>query len=239
MAITLDGIGRTRLDRGIGCFPACPVPEITGEGPAVRESVPVEVDERCSSSIGRNSDSSWLDGESSPEVESRLKGSLETMDVLEESLPFRQGTLKFYCGKSKSFTSLADAASSASSAKNHTKPENAHTRKRKNILDFTDVWGKLDNYSPHNMGGGTPKKPTNSSRSTTSQNPSASSSGSNDSDDIELCQLLGSCHPTGELTATPGDTPPLSSPSPTNLPFSMRSFPVTDLQAIARSSPLS
>ncbi|KAM0952517.1 hypothetical protein DsansV1_C02g0013871 [Dioscorea sansibarensis] len=232
MSIVLGEIGRARLAGLIGCFPACTALEITGASPDLTGFVPVEVDEHCSSLIGRNSVCSESDREGSPEVESRLKGPLETMDALEEALPFRQGISRFGCGISKSLTDLADLVPLASSAKNCTKLANACTRKRKNIFLFTDMLGDVGNSNLlRNMGGGTPKKATNSSRSMALVNHSASSSGSNSSNSEgkqEPCQLLIPCHPTGSLTASPGtDTSPLS-PSPKTLTLSTKSFSRTN-----------
>ena len=48
-----------------------------------------EVEQSCSSSVGKNSDCSDSDGGDSPEVQSRMKGPLETMDSLEDSLPIK------------------------------------------------------------------------------------------------------------------------------------------------------
>ncbi|KAJ4980849.1 hypothetical protein NE237_031686 [Protea cynaroides] len=89
------------------------------------------------SSIGKNSDSSPVDGEDSgeKEVQSAYKGmALDTMDTLEETLPVRRGISRFYNGKSKSFTILADAASS--NIRDLMKPAmtQPYNRKRKNLL---------------------------------------------------------------------------------------------------------
>ncbi|KAF8388725.1 hypothetical protein HHK36_025405 [Tetracentron sinense] len=123
----------------------------------------------CSSSIGRNSDSSERssDGEDSgeTEVQSSFKGPLDTMDLLEEVLPIRRGISKFYRGKSRSFASLA-VASSSSSIRDLAKPENAYTRKRKNLLACSNIWDKSRNSPLRSNGGGIMKKPANSSRST-------------------------------------------------------------------------
>ncbi|XP_039145185.1 uncharacterized protein LOC120282437 [Dioscorea cayenensis subsp. rotundata] len=126
MSIVLGEIGGTRLVGVIGCFLACTAPEITGASPEVKGCLPVEVDEHCISSIGSNSveASSSIgsntsnsvdlesDGEGSQEAESRLKGPLETMDALEEALPFRQGISRFLSGKSKKPTNSNHSTSS-------------------------------------------------------------------------------------------------------------------------------
>ncbi|XP_022751776.1 nuclear transcription factor Y subunit alpha-like [Durio zibethinus] len=115
-----------------------------------------------SSSIGRNSDD--VSGRSSDvrdfeenEVQSAYKGGLDMMDSLQQFLPMRRGISSFYNGKSKSFTSLADA-SSASSIREIAKPENAYTRRRRNLLAINHVWDKNRNKRPI--------KPISSSKST-------------------------------------------------------------------------
>ncbi|XP_022754711.1 uncharacterized protein LOC111303007 [Durio zibethinus] len=112
-----------------------------------------------SSSIGGNSDdASRRSSEGGDcdenEVQSPYKGGLDTMDSLQQVLPMRRGISNFYNGKSKSFTSLADA-SSTSSIKDIAKPENAYTTRRRNLLAINHVWDKNRN-----------KRPISSSRST-------------------------------------------------------------------------
>ncbi|KAK9102435.1 hypothetical protein Sjap_019689 [Stephania japonica] len=92
----------------------------------------------CSSSIGRDSDlkENDKDDDEGDEVQSSFRsGPLDSMDALEESLPIRRGISDFYGGKSKSFTSLQDA-SNCYSAKEIAKPDNAYTRKRKNLMNY-------------------------------------------------------------------------------------------------------
>lgn len=72
-----------------------------------------------------------------------------------------RGISKFYDGKSKSFTSLADAGSTPS-VKDIAKPENAYTRRRRNLM-----WEKSRNYPLRSNNGGISKRTTiSSSRST-------------------------------------------------------------------------
>ncbi|XVE70832.1 hypothetical protein DITRI_Ditri10aG0101900 [Diplodiscus trichospermus] len=122
------------------------------------ESTPVKEDDwrsssspTTSSSIGRNSDD--VSGRSSDggdcdenEVQSSYKGGLDMMDSLQQVLPMRRGISSFYNGKSKSFTSLADASST--SIKEIAKPENAYTRRRRNLLAINHVWDKNRNKRP-------------------------------------------------------------------------------------------
>ncbi|KAF5201992.1 hybrid signal transduction histidine kinase M-like protein [Thalictrum thalictroides] len=143
-------------------------------------------DDCCSSSsIGRNSDSgrSNSDGDDDDgEVQSSYKGPLDTLDALQEVLPIKRGISKFYSGKSKSFTSLADATSS--SIKEIAKPENAYTRKRKNLLATSILLEKNRNNPLRQSVGGISKRrtfnlagtPTSSSESITSENSNTSSS---------------------------------------------------------------
>ncbi|KAL2489586.1 uncharacterized protein Fot_42878 [Forsythia ovata] len=122
-----------------------------------------------SSSIGKNSDISEksLDNfDENEEVQSSYKGPLDAMDALEEVLPIRRGISRFYNGKSKSFASLADASSA--SIKNLSKPENAYTRKRRNLLASSiAIWDVKHRSSLlRSNGGGISKRVTNSSRTT-------------------------------------------------------------------------
>ncbi|MBA0774058.1 hypothetical protein Gotri_009298 [Gossypium trilobum] len=102
-----------------------------------------------SSSIGRNSDDSGEspsdeDDSPEPEVQSQLKGPLDTMDALQEILPLRKG-------KSKSFTSLADAAA-VSSVKDFARPEDPYIRKRKNLLARSSSLDQKPNNPLGNIG---------------------------------------------------------------------------------------
>ncbi|XP_019173366.1 PREDICTED: uncharacterized protein LOC109168952 isoform X2 [Ipomoea nil] len=118
-----------------------------------------------SSSIGKNSDESAVGGDADDdgaEVQSSAEdGALGNSEDLEETLPLKRGLSKFYIGKSKSFTRLSDV-SSYSSIKDIVKPENAYTRKRKNVLAFNNCFGINSSYQ-HSCG--IYKKPTNSTSS--------------------------------------------------------------------------
>lgn len=105
------------------------------------------------SSIGKNSDASSGCGGEEEEVQSESKGgALNCFDALEEVLPVKKSISRYYCGKSKSFTSLSDAAS-CSSIKEITKPENDYTRKRKNLLPFNNFLDRNQNMSRSNNDG--------------------------------------------------------------------------------------
>ncbi|XVE70713.1 hypothetical protein DITRI_Ditri10aG0092700 [Diplodiscus trichospermus] len=190
----------------------------------------------CSpSSIGRNSDvsgESSSDGEDSTEaaVQSELKGPLDTMDALEEVLPMRRGISKFYNGKSKSFTSLADAAA-ASSIKDFAKPGNPYNRKRKNLLAHGSLLGKNRNNPLRNSGSEVSRRLVNSN-----QSPVALGTGTGSSDYSSISPSPSSClpplHPQCEKSTT------IRSSSPTtrsNTPC--RSFSLSDLQFVASATP--
>jgi len=76
----------------------------------------------------------------------------------------RRGISKFYDGKSKSFMSLANAVSSPS-AKDIAKPENAYTRRRRNLMALNHVWEKNRNFLLRSNNGGISKKTMSSNRS--------------------------------------------------------------------------
>ncbi|CAK9317583.1 unnamed protein product [Citrullus colocynthis] len=189
-----------------------------------------------SSSIGRNSDQSARssDGEDSgenDEVQSSYKGPLDMMDSLEEVLPVRKGISKFYSGKSKSFTSLADA-SSVNSMKEIAKPENAYSKKRRNVMAYNLVWEKNRSFPLKNNGGGISKRPISSSRSSLALAVAMSSSESNSSEDSN----------SSSYSSSPPRRPPLhpqSRPSNSNYASMMppqrtfstwRSYSLADLQ---------
>ncbi|CAL9129941.1 unnamed protein product [Musa textilis] len=245
MSLALEkrgGIGRSGLLRRPACFPIYEVPEA-----AARLAVAgVGGEGSCSSSsVGRNSDlsagGSGSDG-GEAEVQSRLKGPLETMDALEDSLPLRRGISNFYAGKSKSFTSLVDATSS-SSCKDLAKSENAYTRKRKNLLAFSVLSDKSSKLG--NMEGRISKRPANSSRSKLSPilNSTSSSSNSFSSEEDNVpAHLLPPPRHQGKYsggatsaTAVSLSATPFSSSLP-DISFSTRSFSLTDLHGILRSS---
>lgn len=145
----------------------------------------------------------------------------------------RQGISKFYCGKSKSFTSLGDAIPS-SSAMDLSKPENSYSRKRKNLLGF-NMWGKPSNRSQRSNGDiAVSKRPANSSRTTQGLGPSTSSSSESNS------------YSNG--SREPQQPPPvnlhnkaiawISSFAPTQwLSCPTRSFSLADLEGTVSSSP--
>lgn len=141
----------------------------------------------------------------------------------------RRGISKFYCGKSKSFTTLADISSS-SSAKDLAKPENAYTRKRKNLLAFSINWDRR-HYSPLRgaaapPGGSVPKRPANSRRSSAAGSDGGSSS-----------SVGRECDPPRVRPPLPPNNGNVSPPQRCH--FSMRSFSLMDLQGATVSGPSS
>ncbi|XP_076943462.1 protein OXIDATIVE STRESS 3 LIKE 2-like [Bidens hawaiensis] len=96
-----------------------------------------EEDDECnsssSSSIGDDSDAN---ADLEDDAESQNDNIFDdAIQALEQALPIRRGISTFYNGKSKSFTCLADVWPTFS-VQDIAKPENAYTRKRKNLGAF-------------------------------------------------------------------------------------------------------
>nr|ACG28615.1 MTD1 [Zea mays]ACG43272.1 MTD1 [Zea mays] len=92
------------------------------------------------SSIGENSSSEAGGDDGDEEVESKLKedDALDCLDALEDSLPVKKGLSSFYSGKSRSFTSLAEATSTvAAAAKELAKPENPFNKRRRILANWS------------------------------------------------------------------------------------------------------
>ncbi|XP_060675095.1 protein OXIDATIVE STRESS 3 LIKE 1 isoform X3 [Ziziphus jujuba] len=151
-------------------------------------------------------------------------------------LIYKRGISKFYGGKSKSFTSLADA-SSVSSIKDLAKPENPYNKKRKNLLARTNPLEKSRNCPLKNNGGGILKKLANSNRNSNLLGDTLSSSGCNNNhDDSNLfstspSSCLPPLHP--HIKRSPGN----GSSSPPQRQSPWRSFSLSDLQCVAASTP--
>ncbi|KAG9135601.1 hypothetical protein Leryth_002339 [Lithospermum erythrorhizon] len=202
-----------------------------------------EVDQLSSSSassIGMNSDESSLSdsgagggggdsGGEEEEVESEYKGGvLDSLEALEEVLPIKRGISNFYSGKSKSFTSLSEATS-CSSIKDIVKPENALTRKRKNLLGHYIFWNKNNHTCLRTSSGGISKRTINSRSSAAlaalchSENINSQSSNFNSSS------------PVLALPPLPPKSRTLSNkeffPRPQKF-TSLRSFSLSDLQCV-------
>ncbi|PSS02025.1 Histone like [Actinidia chinensis var. chinensis] len=200
------------------------------------------VESSSSSSVGRNSDLSGGesngDGDSGEgEIQSSYKAPLDNLDALEEVLPMKRSISKFYCGKSKSFTSLADAVS-CSSVKEIVKPENAYTRKRKILLAHSTFWDKNRNYPPRSNSGSLSKRPANS-RSTLALVAILSSCESNTNSENHNSNLSPPTlcrpplYPHGRRSP---NNQSLSSASQRTL-SSWRSFSLSDLQCATATAP--
>ncbi|KAJ6957440.1 hypothetical protein NC653_039403 [Populus alba x Populus x berolinensis] len=240
MSIAVDST--CNIDMDSTGFPrgrlGCVVTSSVFESPVGRRE---EMAEECSpsslttsskSSIGKDSDLSGggEDGLDENEVQSAYKGALDSMEGLEEVLPIRRGISKFYDGKSKSFTILSDASSSPS-IKDIAKPENAFTRKRRNLLAFNHFWEKNRGF-PHRNG--ISKRPISSSKSTlalavamsSSESISSASEDSNSTSASKSPPHLPPLHPRSR--ASHNNLASLPSPRQSFSPW--RSFSLADLQ---------
>ncbi|XP_060675096.1 protein OXIDATIVE STRESS 3 LIKE 1 isoform X4 [Ziziphus jujuba] len=177
----------------------------------------------------------------STSLESLLQEKRTTRSLVDEEnsrvrICSQRGISKFYGGKSKSFTSLADA-SSVSSIKDLAKPENPYNKKRKNLLARTNPLEKSRNCPLKNNGGGILKKLANSNRNSNLLGDTLSSSGCNNNhDDSNLfstspSSCLPPLHP--HIKRSPGN----GSSSPPQRQSPWRSFSLSDLQCVAASTP--
>ncbi|KAI3913480.1 hypothetical protein MKW98_003959, partial [Papaver atlanticum] len=160
-----------------------------------------------------------------------------------------KGISKFYCGKSKSFTSLRDATSS-SSIKEIAKPENVYSKKRKNLLACSIILGdKNKNFPLRGNGGGISKRSITTSRSSlalaVAMNKTNSSESNctseNSSSPPPLPRYRPPLHPNAKQVFNRDDieSPLNSSPSSPQKGFSntsWRSFSLADLQYAAANS---
>eukprot|EP00249_Psilotum_nudum_P011310 c23096_g1_i1 orf=540-1595(+) len=96
-----------------------------------------------------------------PDTQNTFEGPLDCMSSLDFSLPARKGLSRFFSGKSRSFTSLADVVS----VRDLAKPENPYSRKRKNAASYS---GSLDRprLYPLRNGAGVSKKHVHNNKST-------------------------------------------------------------------------
>ncbi|KAF2285062.1 hypothetical protein GH714_037675 [Hevea brasiliensis] len=236
---------------GIACVATPAIFESQAERRAVdKKEEAAEVNE-CStsassttSSIGKNSDLSGRDSsdgencEEENEVQSAYKGTLKSMDALEEALPMRRGISVFYNGKSKSFTSLAEASYSPC-IKDIAKPDNAYSRRRRNLLALSHVLDKNRCFPHRSNGGGISKRPISSSRSTlalavamSNSESTGSTSEDSTSSSNSKSQHLPPLHPRS--MASYNNLASLPSPQQKFSPW--RSFSVADLQQCASNT---
>ncbi|KAI5674268.1 hypothetical protein M9H77_14632 [Catharanthus roseus] len=212
----------------------------------VAEEVRVGDSSSSTSSIGRNSDTESSaerssDGGVNEEVQSKFKGgggALDNLEALEEVLPMKRSISSFYSGKSKSFTSLADAAS-CSSIKDIVKPENAYTRKRKNLLAYSNFWDKNHITIRRSSSGAISKRHSNS-RSTLTLAATMGCAESNNSDSSNSnSPPRGICLPPlpPQVRRSPNNDSISSPPEQMFSPW--RSFSLSDLQGAAASPNIS
>uniref|UniRef100_A0A0A9AV87 Uncharacterized protein n=1 Tax=Arundo donax TaxID=35708 RepID=A0A0A9AV87_ARUDO len=211
-------------------------------------SPPASVGRGGSTSVGRDSDSpaaaaQWeWDGEEveggDGEVQSSYKGSpFDTMDALQEALPFRKGVCKFYNGKSGSFGKLPDAVIPSPQQKDIPKLETPSPRKRKGLLPFNFKWGKPQNkevYPEDDV----VDSPTNCRRMTilpAATSSSGSNSGSDDEDNRSQKPSPHRPHRRPNNAMGVFASPP--APRPQLFPAHMRSQSV-DLQDVTDSTAL-
>lgn len=138
---------------------------------------------------------------------------------------------------------LTEAPSSSTSAKDLAKPENAYTRKRKNLLAFSIMCNKPQYEESMGTEGSVAKRAASSSRSTFSplarSSSGMSSSYSSEEEHEPNPRQLPPRHPNGRASATTTTTtfasPIASSPSETPS-FPSRSFSLNDLRGVVSSS---
>ncbi|CAO2202126.1 unnamed protein product [Urochloa humidicola] len=197
-----------------------------------------------SSSIGRDSDECAPPGkeeEGEGEVQSAFMGGaaggggLAGLEALEEALPIRRSISKFYNGKSKSFACLKEAITSSGSAKDITKADNAHSRKRKNLLAYSIMYGNPHQAAAAQVYETTPPKRLASLSRNSLVTLASSSSRSSSSISIEENELVEQLHsplPHDDFISTPrsGSCTPNASSAP------MRSLSMMDLHRLHRSS---
>ncbi|KAI3496343.1 hypothetical protein L1887_38701 [Cichorium endivia] len=177
MKLNSEGVG------GVGGCRILPLPppetEITDQGGRIETEriygtvgatkfmriIEEECNSSSSSSIGNNSDDDD-DDDREGDAQSPYRydhqnnnkinnGSLDdAIQALEEALPIRRGISTFYNGKSKSFTCLADVwPSSTPSIQEIAKPDNAYTRKRRNLVASTLLSPKTKNRTAFQLSG--------------------------------------------------------------------------------------
>ncbi|KAJ1268746.1 hypothetical protein BS78_07G158500 [Paspalum vaginatum] len=191
-----------------------------------------------SSSIGRDSDECSPPGkeeEGEGEVQSAYGGGLAGLEALEEALPIRRSISKFYNGKSKSFACLKEAITSSGSAKDITKAENAYSRKRKNLLAYSIMYGNSHETAAAQVyETAPPKRLASLSRNSlvTLASSSSRSSSSISIEENELPEHIHSPHSPDGFIATPGSGSCV--PNASSAP--MRSLSMMDLHRLHRSS---
>ncbi|KAK1434832.1 hypothetical protein QVD17_00586 [Tagetes erecta] len=106
-----------------------------------------------SSSIGEDSDADGEDEDVDSFDRENGHGFDDAIQALEQALPIRRGISAFYNGKSKSFACLSNVWPVTSSLQDIAKPENAYTRKRRNLGAFklSDINTRRISKKPKSM----------------------------------------------------------------------------------------
>lgn len=230
--------------RGIGCVAIFESEEIevrkrTDPSPSPTLEAAEAPSSSSSSSIGKDSDEEGLRDGGEEEVQSLYKGPLQGMEALEESLPISRGISNFYNGKSKSFTSLSDAANSCVSAKGLSKEDNAYTRKRRNLLALKTMLERPHSMLKKSSASCMIKKPATPTRSSLAIAAAMCSSprhgnGGEDTHDHQHNFLPPLPRP-GKSANTIASTIGIGSlsSSPQQFSFPLRSFSLSDLSQMA------
>ena len=147
----------------------------------------------------------------------------------------RRSISKFYNGKSKSFACLKEAITFSGSAKDITKAENPYSRKRKNLLAYSIMYGNSHETSAAQVyETAPPKRLASLSRNSlvTLASSSSRSSSSISTEEHELPEHLHSRRSPDGFISTPrsGSCVPNASSVP------MRSLSMMDLHRLPRSS---
>ncbi|CAK9228468.1 unnamed protein product [Sphagnum troendelagicum] len=192
-------------------YESTPESLLSSEPPSLSSMEEIAHESSSSSSIGDELDE---DSSCSSDVDTQSKGPLDQMSSLENSLPIKKpGLSKFFGGKSKSFSSLADAKSISDLAK----PENPYARRRK--MGYNCHLDRHRSYPPLSRSSvtGISKKSVNGSRIT-----------------LAVALKLGGIDEDDKEEAT---SHPASSRSSLNTLFPSRSFSLTDLPVAGSPSP--
>ncbi|ONK65373.1 uncharacterized protein A4U43_C07F36440 [Asparagus officinalis] len=169
----------------------------------------------------------------SPAISGDMKGLRSPPEIKAAAAAAWRGISSFYNGKSKSFASLSDAMLSCSSIKDLGKQENAYTRKRRNLLASTNFHLKSSPHPLKGNGGAISKRAPSNGRSMQALAMAMSNNSSIEEDHKQQYHLLPPLHPPGKTSAAGSSL--VRSSSPQYCSFPMRSFSLTDLQAMTNS----
>lgn len=136
---------------------------------------------------------------------------------------------KFYSGKSKSFTSLADAEC-VPSVKAIAKPEDPYNKKRKNLLSRANLYEKTRHRSLLNLEAETTSKRQPANFGRTAFLVGETSDGTSSASTSPSGRCLPPLHPYPKKSPPPPVLPPPQRQSP------WRSFSLSDLQSVCAST---